>query len=127
MSPFLFTGEVAIHQQGFTEKDRICEDPCSLQEKAGKSASYVHGLTFGVSVFAAAEEVSVSLIHSMQDDNDEDDPTAEESDKSKSEINDDEDDEDVCTCFLLHFLCFTMFWLLTIGIWLMSSRCLLYH
>jgi len=62
-SPFLFTGEVAVHQQGYTEKDRICEDPCGVQEKAGTSASYVHGLTFGVGVFAAAEEVSVALIH----------------------------------------------------------------
>jgi hypothetical protein len=63
MSPFLFTGEVAVHQQGYTEKGRICEDPCSLQEKAGTSASYVHGLTFGVGMFVAHKEVSVSLIH----------------------------------------------------------------
>jgi hypothetical protein len=63
MSPFLFTGEVAVHQQGYAEKDRICEDPCSLQEKTGTSASFVHGFTFGVGLFAAAEEVSVSLIH----------------------------------------------------------------
>jgi hypothetical protein len=31
-----FTGESTLHQQGFAEEVRICEDPCSIQTEAGR-------------------------------------------------------------------------------------------